>query len=315
VLDAAKAKCEQAQAQLETAQENRMQDEIKRRDWEAAKAAVAQAQAALKLADANQQQEEVKRKDYIAARAAQAKTQVALATAETKRTYETIRAPRNGVVLIKYIEQGTIIAAGQSSITQGTNIINIGDLSHVYVVCNVDETDIGGIEVGQPVDIKVDAYPNELFEGKVVRVDPQATVDTQHVTTIAVKVEVTNPDIRLKPTMDADCDFITAKRQNVLTVPNEAVHETEGAYTVNVMQGGKMVSRDVEVGIAGTDSTEIRSGVKEGEEIVTQVIQPVDATAAPQQPNSPFNPLQNRFRPRSPGGGGGGARGGGGGGR
>src|SRR5207244_4507625 len=126
---------------------------------------------------------------------------------------------------------GTIIAAGQSSITQGTNIVNIGDLSHIYVVCTVDETDIGSIEAGQAVDVKVDAYPNELFEGKVIRVDPQATVN-QNVTTIAVKVEITDPDIRLKPTMDADCEFITAKRQNVLVVPNEALHETDGSYTV-----------------------------------------------------------------------------------
>ena len=293
-----------------TAKQNQVQNAIKEQDWEAAKAAVAQARAALKLAYANQQQEDVKQKDYLAAKAAQAKTQVARNTATTKLSYVTIRAPRAGVVLTKYIEQGTIIAAGQSSITQGTNIINIGDLSHLFVVCNVDETDIGGIEVGQPVDVKVDAYPNELFEGKVVRVDPQAIV-TQNVTTIAVKVEITNPDIRLKPTMDADCDFITAKRENVLVVPNEALHENEGAYTVNMMQGGKMVPRAVEVGIAGTDTTEIRSGLKEGEEVVTQIIQPVENSGAPQQPNSPFNPLQNRFGPRGGrGAGGGGGRGG-----
>jgi HlyD family secretion protein len=310
-VESAQAKCEQAHAQLQTAQQNQVQDAIKEQDWEAAKAAVEQAQAQLKLALDNRQQEDVKQKDRAAATAAQAKTQVALDTATNHLNYVTIRAPRDGVVLTKYIEQGTIIAAGQSSVTQGTNIVNIGDFSHLYVVCNVDETDIGGIEVGQPVDVKVDAYPNELFEGKVVRVDPQAIV-TQNVTTIAVKVEITNPDIRLKPTMDADCDFITAKRQNVLVVPNEALHENDGAYTVNVMRSGKMVPKEVEVGIAGMDTTEIRSGLKEGEEIVTQIIEPESATAPPTQPSSPFNPLQNRFGPggRGGGGGGGGRRGG-----
>jgi HlyD family secretion protein len=307
-LEAAKAKCEQAHAQLEAAKQNQVEDEIKRQDLEAARAAVAQAQAALKLAYANRQQEYVKRKDYDAAEAALKKTEVALTTATTKLGYVTITAPRDGVVLTKYIEQGTIIAAGQSSITQGTNIVNIGDTSRMFVVCNVDETDIGGIEVGQHVDVKVDAYPNELFEGKVVRVDPQATVN-QNVTTIAVKVEITDPDIRLKPTMDADCDFITAKHENVLVVPNEALHENDGSYTVTVVQNGKQIPRQVEVGLAGLDTTEIRSGLKEGEEVVTQVIQPESATAPPQQPNSPFNPM-NRFRPRNPGGGGGGRGGG-----
>jgi HlyD family secretion protein len=313
-LEAAKAKCEQAHAQLAAAQQNQVEDEIKRQDWEAAKAAVEQAQAALNLAYANQGQEDVKLKDYLAAEAAFKKTEVALNTATTKLGYVTIRAPRDGVVLTKYIEQGTIIAAGQSSITQGTNIINIGDTSHMFVVCNVDETDIGGIEPGQHVDIKVDAYPNELFEGKVVRVDPQATVN-QNVTTIAVKVEITDPDERLKPTMDADCDFITAKHENVMVVPNEALHESDGSYTVTVVQNGKQVQRQVDVGLAGADTTEIRDGLKEGEEVVTQIIQPETTTSGQQQMNSPFNPLQNRFRPRQPGGGAGGARGGGGGGR
>jgi hypothetical protein len=124
------------------------------------------------------------------------------------------------------------------------------------------------------------------------------------VTTIAVKVEITNPDSRLKPTMDADCEFITAKRQNVVEVPNEALHENDGAYTVTVLQGGKQIPREVEVGIAGADTTEIRGGLKEGEEIVTEIIQPESATAAPAQQSSPFNPIQNRQRPRISGGGG-----------
>ena len=127
-------------------------------------------------------------------------------------------------MLQKYIEQGTIIASGRSSVVQGTNIIQLGDISRMFIICKVDETDIGSIEEGQSVDVKVDAYPNELFEGKVVRVDPQATVD-QNVTTIPVKVEISDPDVRLKPGMNADCEFITAKRENVIVVPNGAAGE------------------------------------------------------------------------------------------
>jgi membrane fusion protein, macrolide-specific efflux system len=116
--------------------------------------------------------------------------------------------------------------------------------------------------------------------------------------------------------MNADCEFITASRENVIVVPNQALSDNEGAYEVTVMEGGKQVARPVEVGIAGPETTEIQSGLKEGEEVVTEVIQPEEATATPQQPNSPFNPLQNRFgggnRGGGRGGGGGGGRGGGG---
>src|SRR5262249_45078418 len=121
-VEAAEARCEQAHAQLQTAQHNQMQIEIKKQDWLAGKAAVEEARAQLRLALANQQQEEVKHKDYVAAQAAYAKTHVAYNTAHTKLSYVTITAPRDGVVLQKYIEQGTIIASGQSSVVQGTNI-------------------------------------------------------------------------------------------------------------------------------------------------------------------------------------------------
>lgn len=317
-VEAAKARVQQAQAMLATAQQNEMQNEIRNQDWQAAKAAVEQAHAELSLALANQQQQAVKQRDITAAQAQLEKTRAGLNSATTQLGYVTILAPRNGIVLQKYIEQGTIIASGRSSVVAGTNIIQLGDVSRMFITCKVDETDVGSVEVGQQVDVKVDAYPNELFEGKVIRVDPQATVE-QNVTTIPVKVEVLDPDIRLKPGMNADCDFITAKRENVLVVPNSALRENEGSYEVSMMQAGGtarsavMVPRQVEVGVAGPDTTEIRSGLKEGEQIVTEIVQPEGANAAPQQPNSPFNPLQ-RFGGGPRGGGGGGRNPGGGGG-
>src|SRR5262249_43436725 len=151
---------------LATAQENQMQDEIRRRDCQAAKAAVRQSQADLGLALANQQQQAVKDRDITAAKAQLAKSKAGLTSAHTQLGYVTILAPRDGVVLQKYIEQGTIIASGRSSVVQGTNIVQLGDVSRMFITCNVDETDIATIEVGQSVDVKVDAYPNELFEGK-----------------------------------------------------------------------------------------------------------------------------------------------------
>jgi HlyD family secretion protein len=312
---AAMARIAQSQAALESAQSNRMQIQIREQDWKAARAAREQAKSELQLANDNLKQIKVKNNDIVAAKAQLVRSKASLDQARTQLDYITISAPRDGIVLQKYIEQGTIIASGRSSVVQGTNIIQLGDISQMFIICKVDETDIGSIEAKQKVDVKVDAFPNELFEGKVTRVDPQATVE-QNVTTIPVKVEIVDPDIRLKPGMNADCEFITASRENVIVVPNQALSDNEGAYEVTVMEGGKQVARPVEVGIAGPETTEIQSGLKEGEEVVTEVIQPEEATATPQQPNSPFNPLQNRFgggnRGGGRGGGGGGGRGGGG---
>jgi multidrug efflux pump subunit AcrA (membrane-fusion protein) len=171
----------------------------------------------------------------------------------------------------------------------------------------VDETDIASVEKDQKCDITVDAYPNELFEGKVTRIDPQAKVE-QNVTTIPVTVEIDSPDLRLKPGMNASVEFIVAKHEGVVAVPNEAIKETDGRNTVQVMVAGKPVNRDIEVGIAGPDTTEVISGLKEGEEVVTRVIEPERPQAQTGQ-----SPFQQNFRgPRSPGGGRGGGGGGGG---
>jgi HlyD family secretion protein len=313
-VDDAKARVAQAQAQLATARANQVQDQIKVQDYAAAKAQVDQAQAELDLALANKQQIDVKAKDITSAQSDIVSNQAALDQAKVNLGYTEIRAPRAGIVLQKPVEQGTVIASSRQSVGSGPTVVVLGDISRMFILCQVDETDISGVEKGQHCDITVDAYPNELFEGKVSRIDPQAIV-TQNVTTIPVTVEIDDPDIRLKPQMNANVEFITAKHENVLTVPNEAIKEQDGRSTVQVMVKGKPVTHEVEVGIAGSDTTEITSGLKEGEEVVTQVIEPVKATASTEQ-RSPFQP---QFGPPrgggrgGAGGGGGGARGGGGG--
>jgi HlyD family secretion protein len=307
----ADARVAQAQAQLISAQRNAVQDKIRLDELAAAKAAVEQAKSELDLAFANKRQIEVKRSDITAASAAIVSSKASVHQAEVNLQYATISAPRDAVVLQKYVEQGTIITSGKSSIAQGTNIVQLGDISRMFVLCNVDETDIGSIEVGQQVDITIDAYPSEIFDGQVTRIDPQAKLD-QNVTTIPVTVEIDNPDLRLKPAMNATCEFITAKHENVLTVPNEAVQEDNGTYTVTVLSTGKadgpQVEKTVETGIAGTDVTEIRSGLKEGEVVITQIIEPLkDAAGEQGGVRSPFgSPFGGRPRRTTSGSRGGG---------
>jgi HlyD family secretion protein len=307
----AEARVAQAQAQLVSAQRNAVQDRIRKDDLAAARASVEQAKAELELAYANKRQIAVREKDITAADAAIVSSEASVHQAEVNLTYATISAPRNAVVLQKYVEQGTIITSGKSSIAQGTNIVQLGDISRMFVLCNVDETDIGSIEMGQKVDITIDAYPSEIFEGKVTRIDPQAKLD-QNVTTIPVTVEIDNPDLRLKPAMNATCEFIIAKHENVLTVPNEAVKEENGSYTVTVLQAGQQIVKPVETGIAGPDATEIREGLKEGDLVITQIIEPQkDGSSSQGGVRSPFGSPFGGGPPRR-GGGGGGAGGGGG---
>jgi len=296
-LETARARVAQAKAALDNAEANRIQVELRHQDVQAAEAAVRQARAQLAQARLNEIQKRIRAADIQSAKAQIERSKAQLRNAKVMLDSTTIVAPRDGIVLQKYLEQGTIIPPGTSTFAQGTSIVQIGDISRMFCDVQVDETDIASVEIGQRVDITIDAYPNELFEGKVTRIDPAAKTE-QNVTMVHVQVEIENPDARLKPGMNATCEFIVAKKTNVLKVPNEAVKERDGATSVQVLIDGKPETKEVEVGIASNDATEIIKGLKVGDEVVTKVIEP-------QKPgsSSASDPRNNPMR-GMPGGGG-----------
>ena len=190
--------------------------------------------------------------------------------------YTTVTAPRDGIVTKKYVEEGSIVTAGRSSFSgtgSGVAIVDIADISRMFALVNMDETDIAQIEVGQEVDVTVEAYPDELFTGKVTKIAPQSVTE-QNVTTIPVTVEIDVPDQRLKPGMNVTCDFITGRSNDVLMVPNEAVMESDNGNIVIILNNDKQVTRKVKTGLVGANNTEIKSGLKEGEQVITAIIQP-----------------------------------------
>jgi HlyD family secretion protein len=124
-----------------------------------------------------------------------------------------------------------------------------------------------------------------LFSGKVIKIAPQAIVD-QNVTTVPVTVELDYADRRLKPEMNATCDFVTSRKKNVLYVPNEAIKESDNGTMVTVLEKGEEVPRKVVVGIIGNDNSEIVSGLRAGETVVTAVIQPTQTSGSPSDSSS-----------------------------
>jgi HlyD family secretion protein len=280
-LRSAEAKLDQSKAELDSATANQIQDKLKHQEVISAQAAFKQAQAALKVAKANALQVSVRQGDIIQARAQVKRSQAAFKSAQTNLGYTTVVAPCDGIVTKKYVEEGSIVTAGRTSALgtgSGVAIVDIADETKMTAVVDVDETDIAQVEVGQEVDMTVEAYPDELFTGKVTKIAPQSVVD-QNVTTIPVTVDVELPDARLKPGMNVTCDFVTGRKTDVLMVPNEAVKEADNGNTVTVIENGKQVERKVEAGLVGKDNTEIIKGLKRGEKVVTAVIEPTGTTA------------------------------------
>jgi len=275
-LQSAQARLDQAEAALDNAKANAIQDDLRKQDVAASRAALSQAATSLASAKSSAHQIPIRAADIRSSQASIVRSQAAVDNAKTQLNYTTITAPRAGVILQKYVEVGSIIQSGRSSVAgtgSGTSIVQLGDLSRMFVLASVDETDIASVEPGQSVDITLDAYPDELFEGVVTRIDPQ-TVSQQNVTVVPVTVEITDPDARLKPGMNATCSFVIDREENVLIVPTEAVQDQDGKYSVTVIKGGKQTERRVEVGLTGDQNTEIVSGLKEGDMVVTSVIEP-----------------------------------------
>jgi HlyD family secretion protein len=145
--------------------------------------------------------------------------QVALDRARRNLEYAVIRSPINGVVISKNVEAGQTVAASLSS---PTLFVIAKDFSHMEILADVDESDIGQIREGQDVRFEVAAYPGRKFSGKVkqIRLEPETI---SNVVTYTVVVGATNEDNLLLPGMTASIEFIADKRTDVLMIPNKAL--------------------------------------------------------------------------------------------
>ncbi|MHB0913126.1 MAG: efflux RND transporter periplasmic adaptor subunit [Armatimonadota bacterium] len=272
-IETAEEQYEVAKAQLATARSK--YETIKSetdQDMAVAEAKVRETRASLKTARANSYQVGAREDDIVQAKAQLERARAAMENARTRLGYTDIYAPRSGVVVKKYVEEGSIITAGLSSFSgsgSGVTIVDIADTNRMLVQVDVDEADIAQVQVGQPVKIAIDAYPNDRVMGVVTKIAPQATME-QNVTTIPVTVEISHPSGRFKPEMNATCDFIVARRDDTLLVPSKAVKETPNGTIVMVMDGEKLIPRPVTTGLSDDDNTEILSGLREGETVAVE---------------------------------------------
>ena len=253
-----------AEARVRTAQADL--DAVKSgADLASAKAAVAQAEANLNKLLGDQRNAQVAAQeanvaaasaglDRAKARLVQAETQVKMAM--LKRDDATLKAPFAGVVTDVHVEPGELVTT--------VPVIGVIDMSIFTVEITVDEVDVAKVNVGQKVDVFVDALGAPTLVGTVVRLSPQAESE-QGVVSYKVTVEVT-PDTRnVKAGMTASAQIITGEAKNVIAVPRTAITTVDGVHSVTVMNGDERVTQTVELGVMGDDMVEIRSGLKAGD--------------------------------------------------
>jgi HlyD family secretion protein len=239
-------------------------------------------------------------------------TAVATLTSDKDLLNKTVSvAPFDGIVTNMPVREGETVVVGIQN-AQGSTLMTLADLSVITAEVKVDETDIVNVSMGQPVDVSVDALPGKVFPGVVTEVGDQAilrstgiatsqsTTGTEEAKDFKVVVTLTNPPPELRPGLSATAKITTARRQNVVAIPIQALtmrdpaasnggaiqtvnaasnadggspggadKTTQGVFVVR-SHGSKLESQFVPVatGITGSTDIEVTSGLKAGDEVV-----------------------------------------------
>ena len=156
---------------------------------------------------------------YEVAKANMKSAQISLDKARQNLAYTNIYAPIDGVIVERTVDVGQTVAA---SLSAPELFLIANDLAQMQILAKVDESDIGAIQVGQPVRFTVQAYPNRTFTGTVKQVRLQSSTQDNVVNYTAV-ISVANVDGKLLPGMTATVEFQTGSASNVLLVPNAAL--------------------------------------------------------------------------------------------
>ncbi|WP_422444848.1 efflux RND transporter periplasmic adaptor subunit [Thermoanaerobacterium sp. DL9XJH110] len=195
--------------------------------------------------------------EALRAQVAQAQAQVELI--KTSIENSVVRAPVSGKISSKQINPGEMCQAGMPL---GT-IVNI---DRVKAVIEVPEEDINRLNIGREATVSVDALGNKgAIKGKISVISPASGANGL----FRVEIEIENKDYGLKPGMFAKVNVVRGVKENVITVPKDAVLIKKNGYTVYVVKQGKAEERLVRIGITNGDRVEITEGLKEGETVVT----------------------------------------------
>ncbi len=188
-------------------------------------------------------------------------------TGQATRTI-TFRSPVSGIVSEKKALQGMRFMPGES-------LYQVTDLSAVWVMADVFEQDIGLVKTGSMASVKINAYPDKTFSGKITYIYPTLKPETR---TVPVRIELRNPGQLLKPAMFAQVELQAGAKKPVLAIPESAVIDSGTRRIVLVqLQEGRFEPREVQLGERADNYVAVRDGVREGEQVVVAANFLIDA--------------------------------------
>lgn len=170
-----------------------------------------------------------------------------------------ITSPVNGFVARRAADPGAYVS-------QNAPVADVVDISTVRLIANVVEKDMRRVGAGDAAKVEVDAFPGEVFDGRIARVAPVLDPATR---TAQIEVEIPNRTNRLKPGMYARVNLTIEQRDNALVVPANAVVDRDGERGVFLAENNMAAFRPVQIGIEDTGRVEILGGVAEGDRVIT----------------------------------------------
>ena len=197
-------------------------------------------------------------------------------------TQNPVKSPAGGVILKKYLDVGATISAMMGSVAGATPVASVGDLSKVKILLTIVEADIGRIKTGQAAQVKMEAYPEKIFNGSVYTVAPTAD-PVSHTSKVEILVE--NKAGLIKAGMSAEIDIIVATKAAAVVIPRNALIKKAGEIYVFVIKNGVANKTLVEPGYDDSLELEIKKGLQPDELIA----------------NSDFNVIQDGLRVRDSG--------------
>lgn len=226
------------------------------RDVEEARRVLEVAAAARSAARAQQQGAAAQGADARVAEGALRESEARLAAAQVRLAQTRLVAAQPGVVLDRLVERGDIVRVGDP-------LFELAGDGETEIVIEPDERNLAWLRVGQAGKASADAYPDQEFDAEITFIAP--AVDRQR-GSIEVRLRVPDPPATLRPDMTVSVDLTVASRANALTVPSDAIRDaTTAAPWVFVIDDGRLVRRDVTLGIAGEGQSEIASGLSAGD--------------------------------------------------
>ena len=317
-VDQANSQLEQAKADYDRSLAEYNEQLLAKQDFDGKKFAYDGQKAAVAQAVSRLQQARTQ-KDQAAATLAGNQRRIAQAKANLTRFTDVLEkhnsfAPIEGMVTNLPVRVGETVVPGLQNQT-GTLIMTIADMSQITAEVKVDETDVVNVQMGQQAEITIDAIPNKTFTGHVTEMGntailrstgvaaSQSAISSQEAKDFKVVIALDNPPSEIRPGLSCTAKITTATRQNVLTIPIQALtvrqkgdlepktpaktgaeaaakvdpavekarkEELQGVF---VISGGKATFRKVETGITGATDIEVLSGLKEGDEVITGTYQ------------------------------------------